>query len=189
MSGQHKMKSQVNILASQNGLHNQLIYSNTKNSREMSFNKVSPKLFGHVTNHSTNYIYCYLDPFEIFDETVKFPTMEDIHFYYLPYYIGKATSSTGYRHFQHIKEFSDFKDKKDIKNPDKMNYMLRIEEQMKSNKNPNLPSSWEEYAKDWIVILNRFDDQRTLATKERELIKYIGTIKRGNGPLINLVHY
>ncbi len=37
---------------------------------------------------------------------------------------------------------------------------------MKVNTNPNLPSNWEEYQKNWIIILEHYDDANELIQAE-----------------------
>lgn len=155
----------------------------------LSFQKVIPRENYHDLNIHNFYIYCYLNPFEKCD--LRFKILgKDYTFGYLPIYIGKASTNHGYRHNQHISEFLHGMDSDEPNsgiNHDKQKVFLEIDKNMKENNDPNLPSNWVEYQKNWIIILTHFDLASELITAEKEFIKTIGVRYKETGPLTNAI--
>jgi hypothetical protein len=173
------------------------LYESTMNNY-LSIQKVFPKENYFDLNKHKFYIYCYLDPFkplnkELLIKDAQFGINEKIQFGYEPIYIGKASTSHGYRHNQHIAEFLKGIDSEEPQHDEylthynliKMQKFKEIGQNMLNNNNPNLPSSWEEYQKYWIIILKTFDTPQSLLINEKVFIREIGTIKNNNGPLTN----
>lgn len=155
----------------------------------LKFSKVYPKENYHNYNIHSFYIYCYLDPFNL--KFTKYNIFgEDIYFAYEPIYIGKATTFHGYRHNQHIMEFLNGKDSEEKNtnyNHIKKDKFKELEKKLKENKNPALPSNWEEYKKYWIIILKQYNNQMDLINAEKEFIKNIGVRYKQTGPLVNAI--
>ncbi|MFA7129164.1 MAG: hypothetical protein WC136_08350 [Sphaerochaeta sp.] len=167
---------------------------NLNNLTPLQLRKVEPRI--HYHNYKTHkfYVYVYLNPFS---PRVSYYDINGItyKFYFDPIYIGKA-SSRGFRHNQHIKEY--LKSSKDydrgiiIQNPIKKEAFQRLENNMmKVNNNPEqfdiaLPRNWSEY-QSWIMILEEYDTHEALVDGEKQFIKKIGTIKKNNGPLVNIL--
>jgi hypothetical protein len=156
--------------------------------RFLSFQKVYPRENYHDIQQHNFYIYCYLNPFVTVDKKIIIEG-EVFHFAYEPVYIGKASTRHGYRHNQHIAEFLHGVDSQEpgniIGNDIKKQTFFFIDKQLKENNDPNLPSSWEEYQKQWIIILKKYDTPEKLIAAEKEFIKSIGTIGKHTGPLTN----
>jgi len=153
------------------------------------FDKVSPRINYHNYKIHNFYIYVYLDPFQ--QQYYKYRINgEIIEFAYRPVYIGKATNQ-GFRHNQHIAEYLKNGQESDrgktIHNQIKKEYFKKIETNMikLGNSNPNYPRNWKEYQANWIIIMKSFQTQQQLQRAEADLIKGIGTIRKGTGPLVN----
>jgi len=151
--------------------------------------KVLPRIPYHDYTKHNFYIYCYIDPF-----TKKYQKYniagEEFNFAYRPIYIGKA-SNKGFRHAQHIPEFikSGKEQEGNVKiyNALKRKTFQELENNMKINNNYELPKDWEEYKKNWIIILKVCNSQEELIQTEKDFIKGIGTIKKRTGPLVNAI--
>jgi hypothetical protein len=156
----------------------------------LSFQKVFPRENYHNNQKHNFYIYCYLNPFITVNKKIIIMG-ETYNFGYEPIYIGKASTNHGYRHNQHIAEFLHGKDSEEpssnIGNDIKRQTFFFIDKQLKENNDPNLPSNWEEYQKQWIIILKSFDTAEQLIHAEKEFIKNIGTIAKQTGPLTNAI--
>ena len=154
----------------------------------LKFHKVYPKIEIHDYNVHKFYLYVYLDPFDKFYHTFSIMG-KNISFGYRPLYIGKATGA-GYRHNQHIVEFAKSifdmdKDNKTFPNKLKQEHFKDLDALMKRNHDINLPSNWNDYKKDWIIILDTANSQEELVQKEKNYINSIGTIRKNSGPLVN----
>lgn len=164
-----------------NTIHNQIKF--------LTFQKVIPKENYHDLRVHNFYIYCYLNPFKT--AALHFKIMgKDYTFGYEPIYIGKASTKHGYRHNQHIAEFLAGKDTDEPVNSSneiKKKVFEEIEWMMKENTNPNLPSNWDEYQKNWVIILTHFDSAEKLIFAEKEFIKTIGVKYKETGPLTNAI--
>jgi hypothetical protein len=152
----------------------------------MAYQKMSPRLNFYDRKYSY-YLYCYLNPFKIYNKVHRFKNI-DMHFYYEPFYIGKASTNTGFRHNQHLANFLYEKDKDSRKS----STFNEINQNMNSGKdfshiNPLAPKNWEEYKNGWIVVLYTSNSAEELIQAERDLIKTIGTKKDNTGPLDNEV--
>lgn len=161
----------------------------------LSFQKVIPRDNYHDISVHKYYIYCYLDPFRSGEYHFKIMG-KPFTFGYEPVYVGKASSAHGYRHNQHIAEFLKGFDSEEPSSPSgitmsynitKYNTFTEIDKQMKVNTNPNLPSNWEEYQKNWIIILEHYDDANELIQAEKEFIRTIGVQYKHTGPLTNAI--
>jgi hypothetical protein len=58
---------------------------------------------------------------------------------------------------------------------------------MKINTNPNLPSNWDEYQKNWIIIISSFNTAQELIQAEKEIIQAVGVQYKETGPLVNAI--
>jgi hypothetical protein len=165
-----------------------LVPIGTNQLKYLSFQKVIPKDNYHDLKVHRFYIYCYLDPFKPVQATYTV-LGKPFTFGYEPLYIGKASSNHGYRHNQHIAEFLKGKDSEEpyseLGNQIKTKKFQELDKQIKENNNPNLPSSWDEYQKTWIIILEHFDTAPDLIEAEKAFIHTIGTIAKNSGPLVN----
>ncbi len=135
------------------------------------------------------YIYIYLNPFKPAQLKYKMPG-QYVEFAFEPLYVGKATNA-GFRHNQHIAEYLktglEKEGVKTIHNETKKLAFKELEANMKKYgpTNVNLPSNWTEYQNQWIMIHKVFDNGFDLARYEAKLIKTIGTVRKGTGPLVN----
>jgi len=158
------------------------------------FEKVKPRVpyFDYKKHHM--YVYVYLNPFE--EKYQKYNIQGNIiEFAYTPIYIGKGTSNTpnnsGYRLNAHIAEYLKNGQETDgyrtIHNETKRLKFKELENNMRKygHGNVDLPKNWEEYKKQWIIVLKVFNNQAQLQRGEADLIKGIGTIRKGTGPLVN----
>jgi len=151
--------------------------------------KVKPRINYFDYNKYHYYIYVYLDPFEQKYSSYKVQG-QLIEFAFRPVYIGKATNQ-GFRHNQHIAEYlkngQESNGHQVIHNQLKKEYFQLIERNMKllGHTNVMLPRNWEEYQRDWVIILKALPDSNSLAVYEKRLISTIGTIRKGTGPLVN----
>jgi len=157
-------------------------------NRNLTFQKVIPRIDLHNYKEQQFYIYCYLDPFDKKTQMYKIGNKK-VMFGYRPIYIGKATGK-GYRHHQHLIEFAkskyDVDEKNDITfNKWKIEAFKKLEFNMKNNKNMNLPSDWKDYKDNWIVLLEEAFSQQDLQQLEKEYINGIGTLKKNTGLLTN----
>jgi len=154
------------------------------------FEKVRPRLHYFDYNEHKFFIYVYLDPFTEKHNKYKLPNGDIIEFMYLPVYIGKGTGA-GFRHNQHIAEYlkngEENLNGRVIHNELKRRKFKEIEQNMirYGHGDINLPRTWEEYKKNWIIILNEYGAAQQLEAAERNFIKGIGTQRRGTGPLVN----
>jgi len=135
------------------------------------------------------YIYCYIDPFESYYENnellkVNRENETPLFFAYEPFYIGKASSMTGYRMNQHINNFMKPDSNADSKL--KTEKFKKIQEQF-SKKIPGTPHNWKEYKDTCILVLEDFESEEALLKREMELINSIGTIGSKKGPLVNKI--
>lgn len=153
--------------------------------------KVRPRINHFDYKRYPFYVYVYLNPFVEAQSKYKLPG-EYIEFAYEPFYVGKATGA-GFRHNQHIAEYlkngTETVNHVTIKDPFKKEAFKELEKNMKlfGHKDIKYPRNWEEYQKDWIVIVKAVSDQFALVRYEKNLIKTIGTIKKGTGPLVNIL--
>ena len=153
--------------------------------------KVSPRINHFDHNRYNYYVYVYLDPFEEIDYQVQVGQVP-YQFHYRPIYIGKATNK-GYRHNQHIAEYlkqgSEEYNGHKIHNELKKQTFKQLEENMRQHgaKAHHLPRNWDEYQRDWVIILKGFNDDKSLIRGEAELIRTIGTVRKGTGPLVNAI--
>ena len=153
------------------------------------FEKVRPRINFHDYKIHHFYVYVYLDPFK--EEYRKYIIDgEIVEFAYRPIYIGKATNA-GFRHNQHIAEYlkngRESNRGRVIHNQMKKNYFKDLETNMVKlgNSNPNFPRDWNEYQKNWVIIMKSFQTQIQLIKAEASYIRNIGTVKKGTGPLVN----
>ena len=77
------------------------------------------------------------------------------------------------------------KDNKTFPNKLKQEHFKDLDVLMKQNHDINLPSNWDDYKKDWIIILDTANSQEELIQKEKMYINTIGTIRKNSGPLVN----
>lgn len=153
--------------------------------------KVTPRE-NHFDHHNYHfYIYVYLNPFA--PATLKYNVHSvEYKFAYEPIYIGKATNK-GYRHNQHIAEYlkagSEESGNIKIHNELKKQTFKALEYNMlhHSSQGNHLPRSWEEYQRDWVIILKGYDDQQSLELGEADFIRSIGTVRKGTGILVNAI--
>lgn len=156
-----------------------------------SLGKVSPRI-NHFDHHQYQfYVYVYLDPFA--HVNLKYMVGQvPYHFAYAPIYIGKATGQ-GYRHNQHIAEYLKFGSEElgsiKIHNELKKKTFANLERNMikYGNSSTHLPRNWEEYQRDWVIVLAGYDDQESLVQGEKLLIRSIGTVRKNTGPLVNAI--
>ncbi len=155
------------------------------------YQKVFPKVDYHDYKIHHFYTYVYLDPF---DETnlVYNINGQKVEFAYRPIYIGKATNK-GYRHSQHIAEYvkngSESNGYRTIHNQIKKETFRQLETNMRKrgHSSPDFPSNWKEYQDNWVIIMKTYNSQIQLQQGEKDLIRGIGTIKTGRGPLTNAI--
>lgn len=153
--------------------------------------KVRPRINHFDYKKYPFYTYVYLNPFKEVQLKYKLPG-QYLEFAYEPFYIGKA-SGAGFRHNQHIAEYlktgKETKNHKIIHDPMKREYFQQLEKDMKQYGSTNVkyPRNWEEYQRDWIIIIKALNNPDALSRFESSTIKIIGTIKRGNGPLVNIL--
>jgi len=105
-------------------------------------------------------------------------------FAYEPVYIGKAANRTSYRMNQHLNDF--LKNNKTSYNDIKSKVFSEIQSNF-SKALPGQPKNWKEYKDNFIIVLESFEDERSLAQREIELIGKIGCLKNGTGPLVNKI--
>jgi len=157
----------------------------------MKFQKIHPRIDIHNYKEQKFYLYCYLDPFN--DTILKYIINNQRYvFGYRPLYVGKATGA-GYRHNQHLVEFAksnmDIDDNlKTFPNMWKKQIFADLEKKMLMNKNPDLPSNWNEYKDNWIIIMDTANSSEELIEKEKEIINKIGTLRKRTGYLVNATH-
>ncbi len=153
--------------------------------------KVKPRINHFDYNKYPFYTYVYLDPFKEVQLKYRLPG-QYLEFAYEPIYIGKATGA-GFRHNQHIAEYLknglEVNNHRKVFNDIKKQKFIELEKNMElhGHKDFKLPRNWEEYQRDWIIILKAMDNHDALVRFESDTIKKIGTIKRGNGPLVNIL--
>lgn len=151
--------------------------------------KVRPRINHFDHKLYPYYVYVYLDPFDERQYKVKMPG-EYLEFAYTPIYIGKATGS-GFRHNQHVAEYvkTDLEqiNGRTIHNRTKLERFKKLEDDMKhyGHTNVKYPRNWEEYQRDWVIVIKAFDNSHALVRYEAEAIRRIGTLRRETGPLIN----
>jgi len=151
--------------------------------------KVRPRINHFNYNLYPYYVYVYLNPFKEHQSKYKLPGSY-LEFAYEPLYIGKATGA-GFRHNQHIAEYLktglEKKDYQTIHNETKKKKFKELEDNMKKYgpTNAALPRNWEEYQKDWIIIIKALNNSHALERFEKDVIKIVGTQRRGTGPLVN----
>ena len=137
------------------------------------------------------YTYVYLNPFKEVQLKYKLPG-QYLEFAYEPFYVGKATGA-GFRHNQHIAEYlksgKETVNHKTVHDPFKKEAFKQLEQNMKQygSSNVKYPRNWEEYQKDWIVIIKASSNADALARFEKNVISTIGTLKSGRGPLVNIL--
>ena len=158
--------------------------------RYLAFQKVFPRENYHDNKVHNFYIYCYLNPFKRVN-TKYYILGQNYEFGYEPVYVGKASSAHGYRHNQHIAEFLRGQDSEEpynqMEDSLKQKVFREIEEDMKINTNPNLPSNWDEYQKNWIIIISSFNTAQELIQAEKEIIQAVGVQYKETGPLVNAI--
>jgi len=151
--------------------------------------KVRPRINHFDYKKYPFYVYVYLDPFDEKQYKFKMPG-EYLEFAYTPIYIGKATGA-GFRQNQHIAEFvksdKEVIGHRTVYNQVKRERFKKLELDMKQygHKNIKYPRNWEEYQKNWVIIIKAFSNSDALVRYEAAAIKTVGTTKRGNGPLSN----
>ena len=147
--------------------------------------KVFPRMQSMSYMRDQFYIYCYLDPtINYIDNNKLFVVTTDIktfYFAYEPFYIGKASTRNGYRLNQHLNDF--IKGRKGS-NPEKIKKFQKIDKNLRK-----LNMTWGDYKNNYIIPLISFNDEKTLANFEIELIHTIGTVYESSnkGPLINKI--
>lgn len=152
-----------------------------------TLNKVTPRInhFDYKKYHF--YLYVYLNPFRKWDKSYSI-LGETVHFAFEPIYIGKATGD-GYRHNQHIAEYlkngSEQLADGQIHNEVKKRAFAEVEKNMNHATDPHLPRNWDEYQRDWVIILKGFQTAEELSNAENAFVKIIGNKRRGTGPLTN----
>jgi hypothetical protein len=144
--------------------------------------KVCPRI-NHFDYKKYNFfIYVYLDPWTPVDKKYLI-NGDEIEFKYQPWYLGKGANGPMFRHNQHLADY--LKGRELVKSPEKQHMFDYISKQIEQNRNPNLPSTWDEYKFFWIVILRQFKTERENRDWEREAIKVIGR-NIHSGPLVNV---
>lgn len=152
--------------------------------------KVRPRVNHFDYKKYQFYVYVYLNPFKEIQLKYKLPG-QYLEFAYEPIYVGKGTNGKGYRLNQHIKEYlktgKETKGSYTIHNEVKKRAFKQLEKDMQQygNSNPKYPRNWEEYKKNWIIVIKALDSQFDLQRFEATVIKTVGTIRRGTGPLVN----
>jgi len=151
--------------------------------------KVYPRIDSFSYLKHSFYIYCYLDPGVCYLDNKKILQVETsfktFYFGYEPFYIGKGVNRVGYRFNHHVNEYI-------AKRPDSNVLKHKKLEEIEKNFNKkDYPiSSWQEYKKNFIILLINFDNEKDLLRCEFELINNIGTVyHQGNekGPLVNQI--
>ena len=179
---------------------------NLKDFSVQQLHKIVPKINFHDYKLHNYYLYVYLDPFMPKEKVYKLPLNskdpeeldKNYTFYFRPIYIGKA-SNKGYRHNQHIASFltgpydEAAGTDEEVYNVNKRSEFISLQNKMKLVKefpekfDSSIPMDWKDYQRDWIMILDSFDNHEDLVKAEAAIIKEIGTIKKGNGPLVNIL--
>ena len=148
--------------------------------------KVYPRKINFNYHKDKFFIYVYLDPFKEYNKPLAIKVNgPEYCFAYEPFYIGKGTGA-GYRHNQHISSFK----KNTENNPFKVAALKRIEEEMSlaaAKHIENKPWNWTEYQKQFVIILETFQDPKDLLKFEMSLINQLGTVKDKKGPLANKI--
>lgn len=168
----------------------------------LRFSKMLPKLNQHYSGATFNYLYIYLDPYKpaetIDDYHYIIPPgiigSKHLYFGYEPVYIGKGVSSTGHRLNQHVADFlnldEDLVGNTKVKNVQKMEKLKEISSKFGKpfiDSTCILPANWNEYKKEWIVLLYAFPDRMSLEVAEKILIQTIGSVNGiRRGPLTNI---
>ncbi len=153
------------------------------------YQKVFPRVDYHDYLTHNFYTYVYLDPFA--PKQLKYRINGKLlEFAFEPFYIGRSARGRSFRHNQHIKEHLMGEENKNnikIHNRIKKDKFRELESNMRKfgNSSPDYPSTWDEYQKHWIIILNTYDTVQQLNRHEEDLIRSIGTKKRGTGILTN----
>ena len=153
--------------------------------------KVQPRINHFDYTKYPFYTYVYLNPFKEVQLKYRLPG-EYLEFAYEPFYIGKATGA-GFRHNQHIAEYlkngTETVNHRTVHDPYKKEAFKKLEADMKQYGPTNIkyPRNWEEYQKDWIIVIKALNNASALARYESNVIKIIGTQKRGSGPLVNIL--
>ena len=151
--------------------------------------KVRPRINHFDYTKYNFYVYVYLNPFKEIQLKYKMPG-QYVEFAYEPIYVGKATGA-GFRHNQHIAEYLknglEQKGTTTIHNETKKKAFKELEQNMKTigASNAKYPRNWEEYQRDWVIIIKAFSTQQESIRYEGTIIKTIGTIRRATGPLVN----
>lgn len=151
--------------------------------------KVRPRINHYDHNKYPYYVYVYLDPFDERQYKFRMPG-EYLEFAYTPIYIGKATGA-GFRHNQHIAEYVKDGREQDgsriIHNQTKKEKFKKLEDDMKryGHTNVKLPRNWEEYQRDWVIVIKALKNSDALSRYEATAIKNVGTVRRKTGPLVN----
>jgi len=152
--------------------------------------KVRPRVNHFDYKNHPFFVYVYLNPFKEVNAKYKLPG-QYIEFAYEPIYIGKGSNGAGYRHNQHIAEYlkngQESQGRNVIHNETKRLAFKHLEQNMKKYGHTNVkyPRNWQEYQKDWVIILKVFDSNFDSARFEKNAIKNIGTIRKNTGPLVN----
>jgi hypothetical protein len=152
--------------------------------------KVRPRVNHFNYKDHSHYVYVYLNPFREVQSKYRLPG-QFIEFAYEPIYVGKGTSGKGYRLNQHIAEYlkngEETRNHQTIHNETKKNAFKELEKNMKTfgHTNVKYPRDWEEYQKDWVIVIKALNNPDALSRFESTLIKTIGTVRRGTGPLVN----
>lgn len=151
--------------------------------------KVRPRVNHFDYTKYQFYVYVYLDPFDEIQSQYRMPG-HIVEFAYRPIYIGKATGA-GFRHNQHIAEYlkngKETEKNQTIHNEVKKKAFKKLENDMKryGHTNVKYPRDWKEYQRDWVIVIKALNNQNDLMRYESTLIRTIGTIRRGSGPLVN----
>jgi len=153
--------------------------------------KVRPRINHFDYKQYPFYTYVYLNPFKDVQSKYRLPG-QFLEFAYEPFYVGKATGS-GFRHNQHIAEYLrtgvESKNHKTVHDPHKRDAFRQLEKNMKQygQSDVRYPRNWEEYQKDWIIVIKASSNPDALARFEKSVISAIGTLKNGRGPLVNIL--
>lgn len=144
--------------------------------RKLNFNYVTDAFF----------IYIYLNPFVEFQTPKSYKIgNREFCFAYEPIYVGKGTGA-GYRHNQHLSTF--------IRGNENNSFKVQVFSELQNNladaaskQERDKPWNFDEYQKQYVVILETFQDPRALLDFEMKLINNIGTLKDQKGPLANKI--
>ena len=136
------------------------------------------------------YIYCYLDPSKCYLDDEKIlevdTSFKKFYFAYEPFYVGKGVNRVGYRFNHHINEFLANRPDSNIAKRQKFK---EIEQKMRRRELPI--TTWQEYKRDFIILMINFDNEKDLLQCEFELIHNIGSIYHKNenekGSLVNQI--